>query len=60
MYTIDDLNIRLISELRDLAETLGVKNYRKLTKEELVYKILDEQAVNPAPIAAIKAKKINL
>ena len=56
MYTIDDLNIRLISELRDLAETLGVKNYRKLTKEELVYKILDEQAINPAPIAAIKAK----
>src|SRR6187397_1511123 len=46
MYTIDDLNVRLLSELKDIAEGLGVKNARKLGKQELVYKILDEQAVS--------------
>jgi len=46
MYNIDDLNIRLISELREIAETLGISNYRRFTKEELVYKILDHQATS--------------
>jgi transcription termination factor Rho len=46
MYTIDDLNVRLLSELKDIAEGLGIKNAKKLGKQELVYKILDEQAVN--------------
>jgi len=45
MYTIDDLNVKLLSELKDLAEQMGVKNAKKLSKQELVYKILDEQAV---------------
>jgi transcription termination factor Rho len=59
MYTIDDLNVRLLSELKDIAEGMGIKNAKKLGKQELVYKILDEQAVNPpapAPTAA-PAKK---
>lgn len=47
MYTIDDLNLRLLSELRDIAEQLGVANFKKLSKQELVYKILDRQAVMP-------------
>ncbi len=57
MYTIDDLNIRLISELRDVAESLGVKNYKKYTKEELIYKILDQQALSPSPAPARKPAK---
>ncbi|MCU0352692.1 MAG: transcription termination factor Rho [Cytophagales bacterium] len=47
MYTIDDLNLRLLSELRDIAEKLGVANFKKLAKQDLVYKILDRQAVMP-------------
>ena len=47
MYNINDLDLLLISELRDIAETLGLKNAKKLTKEELIYKILDKQAVIP-------------
>ncbi len=47
MYTIDDLNVKLLSELKDLAEGMGVKNARKLGKQELIYKILDEQAKAP-------------
>ncbi|HNP06368.1 MAG TPA: transcription termination factor Rho [Cyclobacteriaceae bacterium] len=50
MYTIDDLNVRLLSELKEIAEELGVKNAKKLAKQDLVYKILDQQAVTePAP-----------
>lgn len=50
MYTIDDLNVRLLSELKEIAEKLGVKNAKKLAKQDLVYKILDLQALTePAP-----------
>src|SRR6185436_13374977 len=49
MRTIDDLNLKLLSELKEMAETMGVKNAKKLTKEELVYKILDQQAVSGSP-----------
>ncbi len=45
MYTIDDLNIRLLSELKEIAEEMGVKNAKKLAKQDLIYKILDQQAV---------------
>jgi transcription termination factor Rho len=45
MYTIDDLNVRLLSELKDIAEGMGVKNAKKLAKQDLVYKILDQQAI---------------
>lgn len=51
MYTIDDLNVRLLSELKEIAEGMGIKNAKKLTKQDLIYKILDQQAVSgdPAP-----------
>lgn len=49
MYTIDDLNIRLLSELKDIAEGMGIKAARKLGKQELVYKILDQQAITGSP-----------
>jgi transcription termination factor Rho len=52
MYNIDDLNVKLLSELKEIAEGMGIKNARKLGKQELVYKILDEQAVSGAPAAA--------
>jgi len=55
MYNIEDLNVRLLSELKEIAEDLGVKNYKKLPKKELIYKILDQQAVTPE--AEIKKKK---
>ncbi len=36
----------LVPELRDLAEELGLKNYKRLNKQDLIYKILDEQALS--------------
>ncbi|MBL7859180.1 MAG: transcription termination factor Rho [Cyclobacteriaceae bacterium] len=56
MYTIDDLNVRLLSELKDIAEAMGVKNAKKLSKQDLVYKILDQQAVAPEAAPAGKAE----
>jgi transcription termination factor Rho len=55
MYTIDDLNLRLLSELKDIAEEAGVKNAKKLAKQDLIYKILDLQALNGEPAAAAKS-----
>jgi len=45
MYDILELNDMLVPELRELAEGLNLKGYKKLNKQELIYKILDEQAV---------------
>jgi len=54
MYTIDDLNVRLLSELKEIAEGMGVKNAKKLSKQDLIYKILDQQAVSPDAAQAPK------
>jgi transcription termination factor Rho len=59
MYNIDDLNVKLLSELKDLAEEMGVKNAKKLAKQELVYKILDQQATNE-PMASPKRESGNI
>jgi transcription termination factor Rho len=45
MYDILQLNDMLVPELLDIAEQLKIQNSRKLDKQELVYKILDRQAV---------------
>ncbi|MEL7146327.1 MAG: transcription termination factor Rho [Bacteroidota bacterium] len=54
---MDDLNIRLLSELRDIAEGLGMKNYKKLPKKDLIYAVLEHQAVMPdSEIQKVKEK----
>jgi len=45
MYDILQLNDMLVPELLDIAEELKIPNAKKLDKQELVYKILDRQAV---------------
>ena len=45
MYDILQLNDMLVPELRELAESLGVEGFKKLNKQELVYTILDHQAL---------------
>ena len=45
-YDILQLNEMLVPELRDLADELGLRDYKRLNKKDLIYKILDEQAVN--------------
>ena len=45
MYDILQLNEMLVPELLDIAEQLKIPNAKKLDKQELVYKILDKQAI---------------
>ncbi|MFI5124875.1 MAG: Rho termination factor N-terminal domain-containing protein, partial [Chitinophagales bacterium] len=45
MYDILQLNDMLVPELLDIAEQLKISSPKKLGKQELVYKILDKQAV---------------
>ena len=45
MYDILQLNDMLVPELQDIAEQLNIHNYKKLEKQDLVYKILDKQAI---------------
>ena len=45
MYNIIQLNDKSLSELQAIAQELGIKKAETLKKEELVYKILDEQAI---------------
>ncbi len=45
MYDILQLNDMLVPELLDIAEQLKIPNAKKLGKQDLVYKILDSQAI---------------
>lgn len=45
MYDILQLNDMLVPELLDIAEDLKIGNAKKLGKQDLIYKILDKQAV---------------
>ncbi len=46
MYDILELNKKLVSDLRDLAKELNIKRVESLKKQDLIYKILDQQAIN--------------
>lgn len=46
MLDILQLNDMLVPELKDLADKLGLKGYSRLSKQDLIYKILDEQALS--------------
>ena len=45
MYDILELNDKLLTELRQIAKDLNIKRVEAYKKQELIYKILDQQAV---------------
>lgn len=47
MYDIIELNGKKVAELREIAKELEIKKGDKLKKQDLIYKILDEQAIKP-------------
>lgn len=73
MLDIMQLNDMLVPELKDLAERLEMTGYKRLNKQELIFKILDHQAlmgdekletaiekapeVEEAPPVEVKSKK---
>ncbi|MDR1524945.1 MAG: transcription termination factor Rho [Tannerella sp.] len=56
-YNILELNEKQLAELQEIAQTLGINKAKSLPKEELVYKILDEQAISWAGKQAEKEKE---
>jgi len=55
MYDIIELNSKKVAELREVAKELNIKKAESLKKQDLIYKILDEQAVNPSAVAVKEA-----
>ena len=47
MYDIIELNAKKVLELKEIAKKLGISRLEKLKKQDLVYSILDEQALRP-------------
>jgi len=56
MYDIIELSGKLVSELKDIAKELNIPKYEKLLKQDLIYKILDQQALNPSQDVLKKEK----
>lgn len=48
MYDIVELNSKLLTELRDIAKGLEIKKVESYKKQDLIYKILDAQALIPS------------
>ncbi len=48
MYDILELNKKLVPELREIAKELKIKKVDSLKKQDLIYKILDTQAIQEA------------
>ena len=54
---MDELNDKLLSELKNITEELGIKGASKLSKQDLIYKILDEQAISKPKKRSDKSKE---
>ena len=57
MYDIIELNAKLVPELKEIAKKLNIPKSEKLVKQDLIYKILDHQALNPSQEILAKEKK---
>ena len=53
-YNILELNEKQLPELQEIAKALSIKKEKSLPKDELIYKILDEQAISWAGIQVEK------
>ena len=58
MFDIFQLNDMLGQELQDIAQKLKITNFKKLEKQELIYKILDKQAVQSSATEEKKETKV--
>ena len=57
MYEILQLNEMLVTELKEIADKLQIKDAKKLNKQDLIYRILDAQAVQDLPAKDEPVKK---
>jgi transcription termination factor Rho len=57
MYDILSLDSKELDEIKEIAKQLNISKPDKFTKQELIYKILDQQALNPSEDILEKEKK---
>jgi len=57
MYDIIELNSKKVADLREIADELKIADSDKIKKQDLIYLILDEQAVNPIEKKVVEAEK---
>ncbi len=57
MYDIIELNGKLVADLRQIAKELNIPKTEKLVKQDLIYKILDYQALNQSKEILDEEKK---
>ena len=57
MYDILELNNKKVAELRDIGKALKIKRVDSLRKQDLIYKILDEQAITATDKKKPEVKK---
>jgi transcription termination factor Rho len=53
MYDIIELSKKLLPELKEIAKELNIKKAESLKKQDLIYKILDQQALDATEIKPI-------
>ena len=56
-YNIIELNEKQLSDLQTIAGDLGLKKVKALSKQDLIYRILDEQAVSFAGLQVEREKE---
>ena len=49
MYDILQLNEMLVTELKEIADELNIEKYKRLNKKDLIFTILDHQALLNGP-----------
>ena len=49
MYDILELNTKILTELREIAKSVGIKRVEIMKKQDLIFKILDQQAIRAIP-----------
>lgn len=57
MYNISELNSMSDAELKSVAENMGIKKFDLNKKDELIYQILDQQAIDMAANASEKKQR---
>ena len=60
MYDILQLNQKTVIELKEIAKQLEIKKFQKLKKEDLIYQVLDQQAVKPIAVKPIDNKQVDI
>ena len=53
MYDILELSKKLLPELKEIAKELNIKKSETLKKQDLIYKILDQQAIDATELKPV-------